>query len=241
MTTHVPPRPIDEETLDRVIDDTLQAMTGVDGLEARSRAQVQARLADAARRPASGPAPVRGSARLLAPWAAGLAAASILAALAFLLFDRAADDGGRSLAPPVRQAASDVRRVPQASASGPSSAVEARAAARQSASPETVVTRARSRSAASRSMTPRAAEHQRVRARASRRTQPADDRLTYVLQAIQQLPADAWTRLETAAPPTTPTLAPAGPAPIEPLSVGQLPGADFSVLPSTDTRPGEPR
>jgi hypothetical protein len=221
MKKEAPERLVDQEMLDRVVQETLQAMTDVDAIEARSRAQVLARLAESE----------RASTRLASPpwWSgpfafrvAALAAASIVAVFAFLLFDRAADDPDRLSTPPVKQAAND---APRATASRETAPV-----ARVSPTPE--------RATASRSLRSRPGRDQRVRAHGA---QPADDRLAYVLHAIQQLPADAWDRLDTAAPPMTPALQPTGPAPIAPLGVEQLPGADFSTDPSTVTSPGEPR
>jgi hypothetical protein len=233
MKREAPERLVDQEMLDRVVEDTLQAMTDVDAIEARSRVQVLARLAESER--ASTSLAPRWWSRPVAFRVAALTAASIVAVFAFLVFGRVAiDDRARFTAPPVKQAANDVSRAPQ---TDPSQTAPPGSAARATA-PVARVSPTRERATAPRSAKSRPGQQQRVRAHGA---QPADDRLAYVLHAIQQLPADAWERLDAAKPPITPVLQPTGPAPIAPLGVEQLPGADFSVDPSTVTSPGEPR
>jgi hypothetical protein len=221
MKRETPERLVDQEVFDRVVGETLQAMSDVDAIEARSRAQVLARLAESERASTRLASPVWWS-RPFAFRVAALAAASIVAVFAFLFFDRAADDREHLPAPAMKQAANDAPR----------------ATPPREAAPVAQVSPTRERAAASQSLRSRPGRQQRVRANS---VQPGADRLAYVLHAIQQLPADAWERLDSVAPPITPELAPTGPAPIAPLSVDELPSSDLLASPSTVTNPGELR
>jgi hypothetical protein len=231
------------DRLDDAVDDALTHLTAVDGFESASRLRTLARLRESGEVDGS-------SARasfLTARWTWMAASAAMAMLLVFGLTWRALFPASSGIERPTgsTQAERAARPTP------PHAAVERpgeRMTARAHAAPETSATE-RPRLTTSRRQTPggpRTAAGLKPRppstemraataARASRATSGDPERLAAFLRAVQQLPPDVWERVDKAGPPVVPLLSVDEAAPIAPITITELPGADAPVAPSRDT------
>jgi hypothetical protein len=219
MTNDMRSAPGDHDTIDHAIDDAVQTMSAVDGaFEARSRAQVHGRLGSSssvAMRTRVDDAP-HWTLRRLAPWAAALSVALIVVLWANLWINQSREP---------RHVVEHPRPVASAP---PGQAV-------REAAPTAPLAIATSTATVTQRVRPRA-----HRTGPRRPATPANHRLAEFVRAIQQLPPEVWERIDAAGPPVITELAPAGPSPIAPIAIDQLPGSAWTDA-QPATPPGEPR
>jgi hypothetical protein len=205
----------DDDALERLVGRTVQEMTGVDRLEAASRARLLIRLRTTD--PPAKQSP-RAQVRRIAPWAAVAAAASLAGVLFVLSRDEAP-------APqPTRRAAIGEPARPEAAPARPAAPVSRQTDTTVRAS---TASPARSSPARPRSVRPRAA------------SPPPDDRLASFVRAIQQLPPEVWARQDAAGPPVVTELSAPHDTAIAPIAINELPAPAWpEAQPVTS---GEPR
>jgi hypothetical protein len=225
------------DRLDDAVDDALAQLTAVDGFDTASRLRTHARLRQSVEVDASSArAPFRTPGWLT--WVAAPAAIAMLVILGlswptptwWTLFP---------MRPAVERPAGSTQaeRSPQPAA--PHAAIERPGepvTPRAHAAPETTAME-RPRLTPSRRQAPggrRSSTGLRPRA-PSTGTSGDPERLAAFLRAVQQLPPDVWERLDKAGPPVVSTLNVEEAAPIAPIAITELPGADAPVAPSPDT------